>query len=662
MYQYQNNILSIPAKLLYCDWGLMSYKNYNVMCFRKKLIRTKEGRGKDNEAWVSYHDLPRDIKAVAKEKLGEPKDTIVVNKLLNYMVPDATAINFFASHRKPDGTSLSDEKQREKATNCIILNAIQTVLKSKAGVFGKQKTKIWENISISVNNLPVYNKEDPQNGGWLFSLPGHEVRLKQKYNEYLKDGYKTFIHKGEGTENSTKLKGEVADFILAKYQLPNKPTVTDVLRDYETARGDNPTWPSLSEQGVGRWLNEPAQERIWILARDGKDAWRRKFGNAIERSKDNWFPNVYWAIDGSKLDLVYYEDTAGNKMEAKQKINVLFDIYSEKIIGYSLSETENHFDHIAAVNMGMQEAQVRPYLMTYDNQSGHKMKRMQELYGNVIAKTGGTHYAHKVGQKSSPVEQFFFRLQTEVISKFWFSDKQSVKARLSRNQMNAEFIKENKHNLPTKAEIPKIWEYIVKTWNNAEHPRFKGQTRCQVYNHEMPMQEELSLLDIVSTVWVAESTERTYYRDGIKLKIGKDEYKFEVYEDNTDIDLEFRRLNVGNKFIIRYSPEYLNDYVQLYKLDDNKQLQLVAYAQPKRAHENIPVLMKEGDNAQRIKDFDTQEIEYQRDKKASESVAKRTGITREALIQDQALMVKMGGHATKKERNEVESAYADLLN
>ncbi|MGV4530544.1 hypothetical protein, partial [Ornithobacterium rhinotracheale] len=58
MYAYQNNIVSIPAKLLYEDWAIISYDYYKVLCRRGKLVRTKEGRGQDNQAWVSFHDLP----------------------------------------------------------------------------------------------------------------------------------------------------------------------------------------------------------------------------------------------------------------------------------------------------------------------------------------------------------------------------------------------------------------------------------------------------------------------------------------------------------------------------------------------------------------------------------------------------------------------------
>lgn len=663
MYEYHNHKLSIPARLLYEVWGLMTYKAYNQRCCRKKLVRTKEGKGEGNEAFVSFYDLPGDIQEICINKLGHPKQVVVRNKLLDYMVPDTEATDFFARHRKPDGLPLSDEKQREKVTNCIILNAIQTIFKTKQAqlaLFGGQKTKLWQKVSEAVNGIPKHDPHQPLKEGWLFSLPGTQRRLKNKYEEYQQEGYQAFIHKGEGTENSIKIKGAVADFILAYYQLPNKPSVPELLHAYELEREHRDDFPSLTEQGVHRWLHETKQMRVWITARDGKEAWRRKFANSIERDRGQWFPNAWWAIDGSKLDLIYYDPEASNKMGAKMKTDVLFDIYSEKIIGYSLSETENHADHIKAINRALQHAQARPYLFTYDNQSGHKMARMQDLYANVVAKSGGTHYPHKANQKSNPVEQIFKRLQQQVINKHWHSDKQSVKVRTSANQMNDEFIKAYKDDLPTKSEVVKIWEYCVKVWNEAKHPHF-DQSRNQVYTHEMKVKEEITLLDIVSLVWVAETKNTiTYRRDGLSMRLGDDTYKYEVYTAKGDIDLEFRQTYLNTKFIVRYNPEYLNDYVQLYQTDKDKNMVFVAVAQPKRKHESIPVLMKEGDKEQWYKDFITQEQEYERDRKESEAIAKRTGITREAMILEQDLAVKMGGQITKKQRNAVENIFNDL--
>lgn len=644
MYEYQNNILSIPARLLYEDWNLFSYQNYLNLGKRGKLIRTKEGRGAGNEAWVSFKDLPRDIKAICIEKLGKPEEVAVKNKLLDYIVPDTAAVRFFAEHRKPNGQSLDFDKQREKATNCMILNAIQTVFKDskvQARVFGRMKTKIWQNVSEAVNAI------DPEE--YVHSLPGNPRRLQQKFTEYKRESYGTFIHKGEGHENTVKIKGDIADFLLAMYGLPIKMSVPQLWAEYERKRQQMDDWPSITESGIAHWLNEPKQERIWILARDGKDAWRRKYANSIDRDRSKWFPNAYWAIDGSKIDWVHYDDDSSNKRAARLKINPLIDAYSEKIIGWSFSETENHLDHIKAINMALNEAQCRPYLMTYDAQSGHRMKRMQELYDNVVARDGGTHYKHKVGQKSNPMEQVFNRLQQQVINMWWFSDKQSVKVRTSRNKMNEDFIADNTHNLPTKAELEKAWQICVDEWNNAKHPHY-NKTRAQVYDEQMPFSEPISLLEIVSVAWVAETKPITYTREGLTMSLGDSKFKFEVYDYDNNIDLEFRRVNIGKKFIVRYNPDHLDNYVQLYERGANDEMIFSAVAQPKRKHETIPVLMDDNAKAQWWKDFKTQQEEFERDQKDYKAIAERTGITREKLIQDQELKLKMAGHISKTER------------
>ena len=162
MYAYQQNILSIPAKLLYEDWKLVTYENYNTLCRRKQLIRTKEGKGKGNTPWVSFKDLPIhngvDFKEVCLKKLGPP--AVTLNHLEPLLIPDTQAIKFFAEHRKPNGKPLSLDDQVVKTTNAIILNGIQMVLKDRAlsAKLFKQNTKdnkVWENISKAVNALNI---------------------------------------------------------------------------------------------------------------------------------------------------------------------------------------------------------------------------------------------------------------------------------------------------------------------------------------------------------------------------------------------------------------------------------------------------------------------------------------------------------------------------
>ncbi|MBE7686250.1 hypothetical protein F7647_09285, partial [Tenacibaculum piscium] len=218
MYQYQNNILSIPARLLYKDWALMSYNTYKSYCSRGKLVRTKEGRGKDNEAWVSFHDLSPIYKEICFARIGDPKEVLVVNLLEEYIVPDIEATKFFTRHRTPSGKSLSSEKQREKATNCMILNAITSIFTEKgvlAKKFGKQKTKIWERVSESVNAINTDK--------WQCSLPNNPRSLKRRYDKYLKESYGAFIHGGEGSINSRRVTADVESLIVSLYCLPSKP-------------------------------------------------------------------------------------------------------------------------------------------------------------------------------------------------------------------------------------------------------------------------------------------------------------------------------------------------------------------------------------------------------------------------------------------------------
>jgi hypothetical protein len=653
MYQYQNNILSIPAKLIYDVWNCTSYDNYKQMCKRGKLIRTKEGRGPGNEPYVSFYDLPQHIKDRCIAELGAPKETIVRNQLENFIFPDKEAISFFSSHRKPDGKPLSEDQQREKATNAMVLNAIQIVLKDRSAltkIFGRKQTNVWQNISDAVNAI--------DNNKWVHSLPGNARILQRKYNAYLKEGYQIFIHKSEGTSNATKIKGDIADFLLAQYCLPIKLSIPMVLFRYNEIREEK-GWDTLTEAAVYNFFYKPENERIWTLARHGKESWNRKFGYTLTRQKDDWFPNCYWAIDGSKLDWIHFDDESTRKMSSSLKIDIMFDVYSEKILGWSFGFTENHIEHFKAIKMAVNEAGCKPYYLTYDNQGGHKMARMQELYSSIVATDGGTHHPNRAKRTHGPAELLFKNLQQQVINKFWFSDGQSVKVRRDDNRMNEDFIIENKDNLLTVTQLNSAWRLAVKKWNDGKHSKF-GLSRNEVYQHEMPMREELSIWEIMDKMWINETKPITYKAHGLNMTVGNDDYQFEVYDANGNIDLEFRRKHIGNKFIVRYDPEFLDGYVQLCMKDNSDNIVHVANAEPKRKHQDVPVLMKEGDKAQWAKDYAVKDAEFSRDQQMIAELMQRTGITPQREMETQDLEIKMQRSLTKEERLKLESQEYDF--
>ena len=334
-------------------------------------------------------------------------------------------------------------------------------------------------------------------------------------------------------------------------------------------------------------------------------------------------------------------------------IDVVIDVYSEKILGWSLSESETHVDHFKALKMAVNSAGAKPYLFTYDAQSGHRTKKMQELY----SKVANSHYHHKVGRKSNPIEQVFNRFQQQVIGKRWFSDKQSIKAKQSRSQVNIDFIKDFKDALPTKDELYKHFIVMVNEWNAMKHPRF-NKSRNEVYATRSEHTQELDAFEQISMFWLEESKPKLYKREGMKLTVSGSDYDFEVYDKDNQIDEVFRQKYVNTKLIVNYDPEYLDQYVKLYELNEKGQKVFVAYAQKKREHSQMMKFSTEDSKAQMLKDLAVRDNEMMRDWTKYQEIAERTGITRESLVDEQNAMIvdnweldaKMIAYGTKEEQ------------
>jgi len=644
MYEYYNNTIAVHARWLYEDGGIISESNYKQLV-RRGLLNQLRRACRSTPALIEFESMRQDIKEAVIQIAGDPNKKITRNVLEDLITPDNKAIEFYAAFRKPNGEPLPFETQKKYATNAMILNAVHVMIadkQSKSRALGQSKTRMWQNISKAVNNISKFDH----------SVPGNHRRVKSLFDKYQAAGYDSLIHKGQGNDNSAKIVGEIADWWIAHYSMPTKPMIPAIMMKYESIREEN-EWPELTESGVILWLNRPANKRLWMISRHGKNEYNKSFGYRVSRDRSQWFPNAYWAIDGTKLDWIHYYDN-DLKMAAKLKIDIVIDVFSEKIIGWSYSETESHVDHFKALKSACAETKSRPYLITYDGQSGHTSSRMQEIYTNLVAKDGGTHYKHKAYRSSNPIEQVFARFQQQVLNQLWFSDKQSIKSRSANSQPNMDFVKEHKHLLKSKEELLKAFEYCVKLWNENAHPKFKDQDRNQVNSQESKMKEELEIHEMVNIFWLKETNPIKYRPTGLQMKLAGERYEFEVYDNDGKIDLEFRRNYVGEKFQVRYDPELMHEGVQLWKSTPNGKT-FVAVAQPKRKHESIPALMEEGDKETWFEDFQISEQEYARDLAEIERIQKHTGITPEKLIEEQELAIKMGGDLPKEQRSQVES-------
>lgn len=664
-YEIHNGKLGVKIKYLQNDrnphpesLNLISYKALNdrmkkKSCNEEQLRKPAIGKC----SLIAWDSISKHWQSCLTIKFGEPQKEVKKTWFAQSYVFDSAAYDFFRRFRfGAEQRALTIDLIDEYTINASVLNTIKYIKENRQqfriSLGKKTSVDIWKIITGEVNDF---------RGEVNHTLPPSQEALRKKFAKYEKEGYRSVVSLKLGTSNARKITPEIGDWLLANYCLFNKTGVPSLLRMYKEEMASR-EWPSLTEAIINDFLNKPENKRVWYLARHGEEKWTNLYGYSMKRRKDNWFPNVYWAIDGSKLDWIHLDVDASDKMSAKIRINPVLDIYSEKILGWSYSTTEDHTDHFKAVKMAFKTANCRPYLFTYDNQSGHKSRRMQELYANIVAKSGGTHYSHKAYRHSSPVEGIFSRFQKDVLNQRWYSDKQSITARTADSRPNMDMIKANKHLLKTKEALLKDFEVCVQIWNSMPHPKFKDQTRDEVYQHAMPMREEVDFLDQTALFWIDETKPITYNRGGLKMNLAGSDYEFEVLDANGNIDLDFRRRNTGLKFIVRYDPEYLDQTVQLFSLLEDGSMVFVANANKKRDHETVPILMKEGDKEQWAKDFSTVAEELSQTEKMVRDLIAKTGISPARMIEDQELQIKMGGRLPKKDRNklESESAFARL--
>jgi len=669
MFEYYGNTLCVQANWLE-ESGVVSISNLKFLTHKGKVKKARSGRGLGNYALYVYESLPQRFRNVIELDHGiDPYEKSKSIQFSRYIKADESAAAFFSNYELGDGrylSEVSEEAVNEYTANVIIFNAIAEIYKQIITANPKtNKGELWKRFTNSIHKQSPAIKER-----YPFKLPTNPRALRAKYEScilekpnkrYPRTGLEGLIHDNYCNDHSRKRTQDIDDWLLATYCLPVNYSMYEMWQKYEEVRCEN-GWPLLSEAAIANYLNTPELQRIIVLARDGEEEYIKRYGHTLSKDKKRLFPNAHWSIDGTKLDAVHFWDTT-SKMAAVCKINVLIDVYSEKILGYSFSLTENHVDHFIAVKMAVNEAGAKPYLFTYDAQSAHRSNRMQELYSKVIAK-GGQHYHHKVGRKSNPIEQVFNRLQQQVINKRWFSDGQSIKAKQTRSKANMQFIEENKGALPTFQELQMHWEIMVEEWNAMPRSKKTTKTRNQYFEETAPNSQELTVQERLSMFWLDETKPKKYYAHGMPLTVAGEDYIFEVYDADGNVDLDFRRKYVQEKMVVSYDPEYLDDYVALYRVNENDEKVFVAFAQSKRRHVEVSILKRPGEHAMTLKDIEVRNLEKNRDMEEYLRIAEKTGITREQLIEDQNAMVsnnntefnaKRAAFATKQENLETDT-------
>jgi hypothetical protein len=507
---------------------------------------------------VEYDSLKPALKQRAHEWLEEcPHEYYRKSWIKTYITPDATAKRFFDTH-SVYGKALSEYDKNTYYTAIQWLNMIVKLSTSKSIIKANNCTitQYWEAVCTLINKEGI-------------RLPGSYPRLTQKIKEFKNGNYAAVIKAGNyESSNSVIINDEIADWLVAQYALPIKQNAALLHEHYEIEsikRG----WKTIKDANtIYKFLHQPEIQQLWYGPRHGFLAAAEKYSYTL-RTKLPTLRDALWYSDGTKLN---FFDSTG-KLKASWTVYEVIDVYSEALLRYHISKTEDHVAQYQAYKMAFQTSGQKPYEIRTDNQGGHKkIESFLDQLAHHNIKT------RAYNGKSKTIENIFGRLQQQIMRKFWFFTGQNITAKSLESKANMEFVLQNLKHLPTVEQIHQIYSECRTEWNNKKHPKYTS-TRIECYlNSHNPKAEPVDYIDMVELFWLESKKAITYHNTGIIIEIGKTKYEYEVLKKGMP-DTKFMSLYIDQKFIVKYDPDNM-DHVRLY-LKTDKGLQFIDIAEPR---------------------------------------------------------------------------------
>jgi hypothetical protein len=537
---------------------------------RRNIQRACRGGGEGSCALIVYNSLPEKYRKGYEAKYGDPVELLKKQQMKDKIKLDDKARTFYEAFEYDlNGvqTHLSDKLKDEYTINASVLNVLIHDLNDKVALtkaLNNRRRDLWEIITGSCEKLrEVYGH----------TLPNNTARLKDKINRYKKQGYSSLISGKIGNYNTLKITGEFGRLMIALKRC-RVPVYNDTQLFEESNRiAAEKGWkPLKSIRSMKQWFAQPDIEPLWYDAVYGElkahQRYGRKHQTALPSRRD-----TLWYGDGTKLNL-YYRDDDG-KVRTTSVYEVM-DAYSEVLLGYFISDTEDYEAQYHAYRMAIQVSGHKPYEVVHDNQGGHKRLEVRGLFDKMCHVHRTT--APYSGQ-SKTIESTFGRFQAQVLHKDWRFTGQNITAKKDSSRPNLEFIEANKDQLYTLAELKNKYLESRKEWNEAKHPA-TGISRIEMYqsstNDETP---EVSVLDMVDMFWVMTKKQSTFTSAGIEIEVNGQKYKYEVYSEPGVPDHEWRNKHSYQRFFVMYDP-YDFTSVRLYWKDKAGDLRFERVAEP----------------------------------------------------------------------------------
>ena len=513
---------------------------------------------------------------------------------------DAEAEAYFADKAKEDlGFELKSEKIKEYSLNATVLNR----LIERIQVQRLNRNKCGNSTPIAWDGIVAESERLRQEYG--HTLPKSAARLQDKIRQYKREGYRCLISGKLCNMNTVKITDEAGEYLIAlKCSFNPRYTNAQIWAKYNEDAPEKGWKPLKAMSSVTQFLEREDVKWRWFDAVYGELAAKKKYTRqnvtVLPTRRDS-----LWYGDGTKLNLYYKVYTPEGYKPATLNVFEVIDAYSECLLGYDISTTENFESMFRAYRMAVETAGHLPIELAFDGQGGTRTSEAKEWMPK-LAKY--SHWVQPHNPQSKTIESIFGRFQSQVLYGHFNYTGGNVTDKSEKSKPNLEFIQANIDKLPTYEELCGIYAEARREWNRMRHFKY-DMSRMELYQASVN-EESPALTDVIrrNLFWITSKNACTFTARGLQITINRKEYVYDVYGKDGYPDMKFRRDNTGRSFHVQYDPQDM-DTVRLLTKDEKYGYQFVTEARPYIAIHRAMQDQKDGERSLIFKLVDQAKLE-----------------------------------------------------
>lgn len=525
--------------------AVMSKDIYDHLIKRKQ-VNVLQRACRCKKALVEYRSLPERFRTRFEAKYGDPEKTMKQDEMP--LAHDAEAQKFYHDHLLPNGEHLPEEKQAEYTTNARVLNALLDMLNTQKAMRRARNNNtpvIWSSIFRAAENLRE---------AYGHTLPQSEARLRDKIRQYKKEGYGCLVSGKFCNSNTLKITKAAGRQIVALRRCRVPVYTTHQLFDEFNRIAERRGWKPLNSlASLTQYLERPEVKPLWYDAVYGELAAKQLFARRNKTEMPTMRDSL-WYGDGTKLNLYYKAVEGGKTVVRTVQVYEVIDAYSETLLGYSVSASENFDAQFAAFRMAIETSGHKPYEIVTDNQGGQRSKVAQKFFANICRVNRPT---APYNGPSKSIESVFGRFQKQVLHADWRFTGGNISSKEAW-KVNREFLEANKASLYTYEEMLAAYAAAREQWNAMPHYR-TGIAHEEMYRASVnPMADRVTELDVIDLFYLTTERPSVFTADGITIQWRKREYTFEPLTADGRPDYEWRREHTGREFYVRFDPQKMD--------------------------------------------------------------------------------------------------------